>query len=118
MLTPSLLPLFDPAQLDAMTGGDSGLAAEVIEIFLSQLPLWQAGLSPDRPASDWADTAHTLKGASLSLGALRLAEACAEAERLGRQASAPDRTAAATLLAQIHSLCSETRAALQIAKAA
>ena len=46
--------------------------------------MWSRLLDPKKPASEWADAAHSLKGAALGVGALRLAKACAATETLGR----------------------------------
>lgn len=74
----------DLAHLQAMTGGDVGLAVEVLEIFKGQADTWGRLLDPRADAGQWADAAHTLKGAALSIGAGRLAAICAETEALGR----------------------------------
>ena len=81
---PAPLALLDRDHLNAMTGGDQSLAIEVIEIFRHQAEIWSRLLDPMADASQWADAAHTLKGASLGIGALRLASICEKAERLGR----------------------------------
>ena len=68
----SPLALLDRDHLNAMTGGDRGLALEVIDIFREQTGLWMRLMDPKADPKQWADAAHTLKGACLSLGALRL----------------------------------------------
>jgi len=78
------LPVLDRDHLSSMTGGDPGLQAEVIEIFRHQADIWGRMLSARQAPSAWADAAHTIKGAALGIGAIRLARACARAERLGR----------------------------------
>ncbi len=110
------LPLFDACQLAAMTDGDSALAAEVIAIFLDQFDLWRGGLDPLGAPKLWADTAHTIKGASLSVGALRLAGLSAEIERAGRSSPAPDPVEAKALLAKLSRLMRETADALSEAQ--
>lgn len=80
------LPLvMNPEQLAAMTGQDVSLALEVIDIFREQTAVWARMLDADLPPEQWADAAHTLKGSALSVGAMRLAETCADAEKLGRR---------------------------------
>ncbi len=74
----------DLAHLQAMTGGDVGLAVEVLDIFRGQADAWGRLLDPRAEAEQWADAAHTLKGAALSIGAGRLAAICAQTETLGR----------------------------------
>ena len=71
-------------------------------------------------ASQWADAAHTLKGASLGIGALRLASICEKAERLGRGDATPSRTAAAVMLGDVKDILGDTleavaRAAYELA---
>ncbi|MEH3120100.1 MAG: Hpt domain-containing protein [Methylorubrum populi] len=74
-------PLLDRAHLDAQTFGDADLAREVLSLFEAQcrrlLPLLAEA---SRPAQERADFAHTLKGAALGVGAMRVAEAGAAAE--------------------------------------
>lgn len=76
--------LLDREHLQAMTGGDNDLAVEVIEIFRHQAEIWSRMLDPHAEASQWADAAHTLKGASLGIGAILLASKCEKAEKAGR----------------------------------
>ena len=78
------LPVIDPEQLSVMTGGDAALAIEVIDIFRQQTDIWSRMLDATQPPAQWADAAHSLKGSALSIGAMKLAEACAHAEKLGR----------------------------------
>ena len=80
MTAQSPLPVLDLGHLSAMTGGDTDLSLEVIEIFRHQAQLWSRLLDPQGEASQWADAAHTLKGASLGIGALKLAASCERAE--------------------------------------
>ena len=78
------LEIIDRKHLDSMTGGNRELAVEVIEIFQHQIEIWARMLDPKADTQQWTDAAHTLKGASLGIGALRLAKACETAEQLGR----------------------------------
>lgn len=77
--------IIDPDHVSVMTGGDPSLAIEVIDIFRQQTDVWARMLDASLPAKQWADAAHSLKGSALSMGAVRLAEACAKAEKLGRR---------------------------------
>lgn len=77
-------PVFDKDHLDRMTGGSARLAGEVLRIFTEQAEMWSRLLDPKKPRTNWADAAHTIKGAAVSIGAMRLAAACEEAETLGR----------------------------------
>lgn len=78
------LAVLDRNHLKMMTGGDADLAAEVIEIFRHQADIWGRLLSAREAPEAWADAAHSLKGAALGIGALKLAKTCAQAETLGR----------------------------------
>ncbi|MFN4226191.1 MAG: Hpt domain-containing protein [Hyphomonas sp.] len=116
------LPVMDLAHLAAMTGGDTALGIEVIEIFQHQAQLWSRLLDPRLPSREWADAAHTLKGASLGIGALKLAAACERAEKAGRSEPAPGPTHAAVLLGDVKDALGETleaaaRAAYDLASA-
>lgn len=102
------LPVLDLAHLSAMTGGDSELSLEVIDIFRQQAELWARMLDPMSAPSQWADAAHTLKGASLGIGAVKLAAACERAEKAGRSDAPPGRTHAAVLLGDIKDALGET----------
>lgn len=85
-----------------MTGGDIELAEEVLDIFRSQSDVWGRMLQADLPQQQWADAAHSLKGAALSIGAGPFAEQCAQIEALGR-GEAVSRLHAATRLSELKS---------------
>ncbi len=70
----------DFAHLETYTAGDPGIADEVLGLFEEQAALWTRLMTPDAPADSWRDAAHTLKGASLGIGAHAMAQACSEAE--------------------------------------
>lgn len=108
MPTDSPLPVLDLDHLSAMTGADNALSLEVIEIFREQAQLWSRLLDPRAEASQWADAAHTLKGASLSLGALKLAAACERAETAGRSEAPPSPAHASVLLGDVKDALGET----------
>lgn len=111
----SPLALLDRDHLSAMTGGDRGLSVEVIEIFQHQAEIWARLLDPKLPPAQWADAAHTLKGASLGVGALRLAAACETAEKLGRRDDAPSPAAAGVALSDIKDALGDTLEAVAVA---
>lgn len=90
----------DITHLLTMTGGDVELADEVLDIFRGQSATWGRMLDADLPQSQWADAAHTLKGASLSIGAKDFADLCATVETLGRGEQV-SRVVAATHLADL-----------------
>lgn len=100
------LAILDLAHLSAMTGGDTALALDVLAIFQSQAETWGRLLDASAPGEQWADAAHTLKGAALSVGAKRLAATCAEAERRGRAGDA-SRAEAALLLNDVRAAMGE-----------
>ena len=102
------LALLDRAHLDAMTGNDRDLAVEVVEMFQHQAEIWSRLLDPKMPPNQWADAAHTLKGASLGVGAIRLAAICEKAETLGRAETAPTVTASAVMLADVKDILGVT----------
>lgn len=102
------LPVLDTDHLAAMTGGDTELTIEVIGIFQHQADLWSRLLDPRLDAREWSDAAHTLKGASLGIGALQLAAACERAERAGRGAETPSLAHAAVLLGDVKDALGQT----------
>ncbi|MEZ5999301.1 Hpt domain-containing protein [Hyphomonas sp.] len=112
----STLALLDRDHLNTMTGGDKDLALEVIDIFREQTGLWMRLMDPKAEPRQWADAAHTLKGACLSLGALRLASYCEQAEKAGRSDTPPSVTAAAVLLGDVRDCLTATME--EVAKAA
>ncbi len=99
--------VIDLEHLLTMTGGDPELADEILDIFRNQAAAWGRMLDADLPAQQWADAAHTLKGAALSIGANAFAETCASAETLGRS-GAPSRVQAATAISDVKTGLSET----------
>ena len=102
------LPVMDLDHLSAMTSGDIDLGIEVIEIFQHQAQLWSRLLDHRLEARDWSDAAHTLKGASLGIGAIKLASACEKAEKAGRGETAPSPAHAAVLLGDVKDALGET----------
>ena len=71
----------DFAHLESYAAGDAALIEEVLSMFREQAALWVRLLDPFGPHEGWRDAAHTLKGASLGVGAFQLAEACDAAEQ-------------------------------------
>lgn len=84
-----------------MTGGDANLADEVLDIFRNQSETWGRMLSADLSQREWADAAHALKGAALSIGAAEFAEACSQVERRGRAEDAVSKVEAAAILSSL-----------------
>ncbi len=70
----------DFAHLEAYAAHDGEVIDEVLAIFREQAAIWIRLLDPAGPETVWRDGAHTLKGASLGVGAFALAQACGEAE--------------------------------------
>jgi len=71
----------DFAHLESYAAYDGEVIDEVLAIFREQTTVWVRLLDPAGPSAVWRDGAHTLKGASLGVGAFALAEVCAEAEQ-------------------------------------
>lgn len=90
-----------------MAGQDKGLAVEVLDIFRNQASTWGRLLDASLPQNEWADAAHTLKGAALSIGAHAFADQCAIAEQAGR-GDEVSRVMAATLLSDVKTGLNET----------
>lgn len=84
-----------------MTGGDVDLADEVLDIFRNQADMWGRMLDADVAQAEWADAAHALKGAALSVGATAFGEKCAEVETKGRSDTTLSRVQSATLLSAL-----------------
>lgn len=91
----------DLEHLMTMTGGDVDLADEVLDIFRNQADIWGRMLDADAAQTEWADAAHALKGAALSIGATDFAEACAAVEQKGRAETPISKIVAATLLSEL-----------------
>ncbi len=92
----------DLDHLLAMAGGDPELADEVLDIFRNQAASWGRLLDASLPAEQWADAAHTLKGAALSIGAHAFAKTCQTTEALGRSGDV-SRVQAATAISDVKS---------------
>lgn len=78
-------------RLHEFTDGDEQLERELVSLYLSTAALYLDELRARLGrAEDWRSTAHALKGASVNIGALDLAQLAAEAEQAG---PCPDRLA-------------------------
>jgi CheY-like chemotaxis protein/HPt (histidine-containing phosphotransfer) domain-containing protein len=87
-----LPPILDPAGLLGSTSTLSPQHREIVELFLEEMPHRLAALGAavaggDRPRV--ARLVHTLAGSASSLGAARLAHACARLERLAQEDGQP-----------------------------
>lgn len=83
----------DLEHLDAYTAGDEALMDEVFSLFREQVEIWIKLLTPDAPGGSFRDAAHTLKGSARGIGAWKLAEVCAEAEKLSGLDASPAKRA-------------------------
>jgi HPt (histidine-containing phosphotransfer) domain-containing protein len=108
---------FDRAHFAMMTGDDPALQAEIVAMFRVQAQIWVRLLTPDAPTGTWADAAHTAKGSAKGLGLWRLADACAEAETLGR-AGAVEGALVAAALQRVRTALDEALNALDVRAAA
>ena len=70
----------DFGHLENFAAGDGALIDEVLALFREQTQIWMRLLDPAGDPGAFHDAAHTLKGASLGVGAFDLAKACGEAE--------------------------------------
>jgi HPt (histidine-containing phosphotransfer) domain-containing protein len=90
--------VLDPGVLDRLRadlGGDDPVR-DVVATFLERTPTVLADLSAAAARDDveaMRRVAHGIKGTSATLGAARLAEQCAEIERLARSGAVPDAAA-------------------------
>ncbi|MBU1346290.1 MAG: Hpt domain-containing protein [Alphaproteobacteria bacterium] len=73
-----LTGVVDFSVLDRTTGGDDGVAEEVLGLFVQQAGLWSPML--DARQEGWRDAVHTIRGAAAGIGAGALAAVCVEAE--------------------------------------
>lgn len=93
----------DLQRLKEMTGDDPLLAAEVLILFCDQAIEWRACLDSAAVPPGWIEVCHSIKGAAVGLGALRLGEACSIAEKLGRT-NGPDAAGAESCLDRVRDL--------------
>lgn len=73
---------FDRAHLDHYTMQNQELAAEVLNLFLTQLPATLALLEGAAALADWKFAAHALKGSAAAVGAWKLHQLAADLEKL------------------------------------
>ena len=74
-------PLLDLEHLARYTGGEPVLEAELFALFSTQVESCVGQMEAAAADDSWLTAAHTLKGASRGVGAMSLADACAEAEK-------------------------------------
>ena len=78
----SAAPVFDRAHLLHYAMKDEALAAEVLGLFLGQLPAMLAALEAAESPKDWHFATHALKGSAGSIGARKLQRLAAELEAM------------------------------------
>lgn len=74
--------IWDRARLQRFTFADPALAREIVGLFLGELGGQIAALAQADEPGPWHIAAHTLKGSAATVGALALAAAAHNAERL------------------------------------
>jgi len=72
----------DLEHLSHYTLGSEELAAEIVGLFLVQMPSILAMLRSATSPADWKLATHTLKGSALAVGAMRIARIAGELEKL------------------------------------
>lgn len=73
---------FDRAHLDHYTMQNQELAAEVLGLFLAQLPTTVKLIEAAGAFEDWKFATHALKGSAAAVGAWRLHQLAADLEKL------------------------------------
>lgn len=73
-------PVFDHDHLARYTGGDPALEMELFGLLNDQAERCILAMQTATELYAWQAAAHTLKGASVGVGAFQLAEACERAE--------------------------------------
>ncbi len=104
--------IFDRQHFAHMTGDDDALQVEIVQIFRAQAELWERLLIPDAPTPIWRDAAHTVKGSARGLGLWALAEACEQAEGLGK-AGAVEGAMVSAALSRVRGRLAEALTALE-----
>jgi len=76
----------DLDHLDKYTGGNFALNREILQLFDNQcqeMLVKLEALAGEASAKPWREITHSLKGAARGIGAFALADAAAEAEKVG-----------------------------------
>lgn len=92
---------------------DEAAVAEVVGLFVTDSANLVAALERQCGAAQYrplAETAHSLKGAARNIGALALAEACADAERIGKETMPP----ADSVIAAVAAVATEFRRVVEV----
>jgi HPt (histidine-containing phosphotransfer) domain-containing protein len=77
------LQILDREHLAQYTMGDPQLAAEIVGLFLTQMPATLALLRSAANPREWRLAAHTLKGSAMAVGAMRIARIAEDLEHCG-----------------------------------
>jgi HPt (histidine-containing phosphotransfer) domain-containing protein len=72
----------DLVYLRRFTMGNRELEREVLQLFVTQAPVYLRLLRAAESVKQWTDAAHTLKGAARAIGAWRVALCAENAEKL------------------------------------
>jgi len=75
-------PEIDFDHLNQYVGGDISLTKEVFGLFKNQVDMWSKSLIAEAPDEMWSGMTHSLKGTARAVGAMRLAQACEDSEKL------------------------------------
>ena len=75
--------VFDRAHLSHYTMENADLEREILDLFLTQLPLTIAMIEAAQSLADWKLHTHTLKGSAAAIGARRLQSIAVDLEELG-----------------------------------
>jgi HPt (histidine-containing phosphotransfer) domain-containing protein len=101
--------VFDRAHLSRYSMNNPALEAEIIQLFLEQLPATLEAIRLAQTAQEWRLATHTLKGSAGAIGAWQLHALAAELEALGPAPASPLREA---LLADLAAAIAELRRTL------
>jgi chemotaxis protein histidine kinase CheA len=74
--------VFDHLHLCSYSMQDQGLAAEILNLFLAQLPAMLEALDDASDGTGWAFATHTLKGSASLIGAHKLYKLAIELEKM------------------------------------
>ena len=74
--------VLDHALLNEYSMQNQSLAAEILDLFLVQLPGMLEALETAASQTGWSFATHTLKGSSAAVGALKLQQLAAELEAM------------------------------------
>lgn len=102
--------VFDRRHFEHYTMHDQRLAAEVLGLFLAQLPTTLQLLDEAATAADWRFAAHALKGSAAAVGAQKLHRLAVGLESGGQW---PDRATRLRQLEALHAAAAEFRTAVQ-----